>query len=319
MRIKLGVVMDPIESINPKKDSTLAMMLAAQRRDWQLHYFTTHDLYKSGDSVRGMATELTVQDSQTQWHTFGERSDIELAELDVILMRVDPPVDSRYVYTTMLLETAAQAGTLVVNRPQALRDCNEKIFATDFADCCPPVLISADAKKLREFHRQQGDIILKPLDGMGGASIFHLRADDANFSVIVETLTEHGRSLAMAQRFLPEIADGDKRVLLINGEAVPYMLARLPASGETRGNLAAGGRGEARPLGERERQICARVAPALVNRGIVFAGIDIIGDYLTEINVTSPTCIRELDAQCGLDIGGDLLEVIAGMLPKARR
>lgn len=312
--VKLGVIMDPIESINPKKDSSLAILLAAQRSGWQLVYFTQSDLYKSGDCARGHATGLEVIDDSKSWFRLGKRSDIDLADLDVLLMRVDPPVDAQYIYTTMLLESAERRGALVVNRPQALRDCNEKIFATEFADCCPPLLISSNAADLRDFHREQGDIILKPLDGMGGASIFRARPDDPNFNVIVETLTAHGQRSAMAQRFLPEIADGDKRVLLVSGVPMPHMLARLPAAGETRGNLAAGGRGEARPLGEREKQISERVAPELIRRGIVFAGIDIIGDYLTEINITSPTCIRELDAQCGLDIGGELMQAIQGML-----
>ncbi|MBT8150510.1 MAG: glutathione synthase [Gammaproteobacteria bacterium] len=314
MSIKFGVVMDPIESINPKKDSTLAMLLAAQKRGWQLYYFTQTDLYKRGSEVRGVATTIKVQDDPANWFTFGEQCDLPLTELDVIFMRADPPVDARYIYTTMLLESAEREGSLVVNRPAALRDCNEKLFATEFAECCPPLLVSSDAVQLREFHKVQGDVILKPLDGMGGASIFRLPANDPNVNVVIEILTEHGSQLTMAQRFLPEIRDGDKRVLLIDGRPVEHMLARLPSGGETRGNLAAGGRGVARPLGKREREIAEAVAPSLVQRGIVFAGIDIIGDYLTEINVTSPTCIRELDAQCGLDIGGELMDAVQARL-----
>ncbi|NNC55089.1 MAG: glutathione synthase, partial [Pseudomonadales bacterium] len=310
MTVKFGVVMDPIESIKPAKDTTLAMLLAAQNRGWQLHYMTQTDLYKTGDDARCNAATLQVKDDHADWFEKGAPRDMALAELDVIFMRVDPPVDARYVYTTMLLECAERAGTLVVNRPSALRDCNEKLFATEFAGFCPPVLVSSNARQLHEFHQQHGDVILKPLDGMGGASIFRLAANDPNVNVVIETLTDHGSQLTMAQRFLPEISQGDKRILLINGEPVPHMLARIPTGGETRGNLAAGGRGEARPLGEREREIAEAIAPTLVQRGIIFAGIDIIGDYLTEINVTSPTCIRELDAQCGLDIAGDLMDAV---------
>jgi len=229
-------------------------------------------------------------------------------------MRKDPPFDSQFLYTTFLLDAAEQQGALIVNKPQSLRDCNEKVFATQFANCCPPVLISANAGEIRAFHHEHRDIIVKPLDGMGGASVFRIKTDDGNFSVIMETLTEHGTCSVMVQRYIPEIKLGDKRILMINGVPVPYALARVPAHGETRGNLAAGGSGEARPLTERDAWICAQVGPVLKEKGILFAGIDVIGDYLTEINVTSPTCIRELDHQCGLDIGEMLMAEVESQL-----
>ncbi len=314
MAIKIGVVMDPIESINPKKDSTLAMLLAAQKRGWELYYFTQNRLLKRGDQALGLAQSVSITDDASGWYELGDMHEMVLGDLDVILMRKDPPFDSQFLYTTFLLDTAEQQGTLVVNKPQSLRDCNEKVFATQFANCCPPVLISADASQIRAFHQEHRDIIVKPLDGMGGASIFRIKADDGNFSVIIETLTEHGSCSVMAQRYIPEIKLGDKRILMVNGSPVPYALARVPAHGETRGNLAAGGSGEARPLTERDAWICTQVGPVLREKGILFAGIDVIGDYLTEINVTSPTCIRELDHQCGLDIGGMLMAEIESQL-----
>ncbi len=314
MAIKIGVVMDPIESINPKKDSTLAMLLAAQKRGWELYYFTQNRLLKRGDQALGLAQSVSITDDASGWYELGDMHEMVLGDLDVILMRKDPPFDSQFLYTTFLLDTAEQQGTLVVNKPQSLRDCNEKVFATQFANCCPPVLISADASQIRAFHQEHRDIIVKPLDGMGGASIFRIKADDGNFSVIIETLTEHGSCSVMAQRYIPEIKLGDKRILMVNGSPVPYALARVPAHGETRGNLAAGGSGEARPLTERDAWICTQVGPVLREKGILFAGIDVIGDYLTEINVTSPTCIRELDHQCGLDIGEMLMAEIESQL-----
>ncbi|MDG1664077.1 MAG: glutathione synthase [Pseudomonadales bacterium] len=314
MAIKIGVVMDPIESINPKKDSTLAMLLAAQKRGWELYYFTQNRLLKRGGQALGLAQSVSITDDASGWYELGDMHEMVLGDLDVILMRKDPPFDSQFLYTTFLLDTAEQQGTLVVNKPQSLRDCNEKVFATQFANCCPPVLISADASQIRAFHQEHRDIIVKPLDGMGGASIFRIKADDGNFSVIIETLTEHGSCSVMAQRYIPEIKLGDKRILMVNGSPVPYALARVPAHGETRGNLAAGGSGEARPLTERDAWICTQVGPVLREKGILFAGIDVIGDYLTEINVTSPTCIRELDHQCGLDIGETLMAEIESQL-----
>ncbi len=317
MTIKLGVVMDPIGSIHFKKDSTLAMLLAAQARGWELCYLEQRDLYLREGSAYGRWRPLQVANDPQRWFELGDPVDRPLSELDVVLMRKDPPFDMEYVYTTYLLERAEEAGTLVVNRPQALRDANEKLFTAWFSDCCPPTLVSRNADQLRAFLGEYGDMILKPLGSMGGAGIFRIAAGDPNVNVVIETLTDNGARYAMAQRFIPEISAGDKRILLIDGEPVPYALARIPAPGETRGNLAVGGRGEGVALSDADYAICERVAPELRRRGLIFVGLDVIGDYLTEINVTSPTCIRELDAQFGLDIGGMLMEAIGRRLAQA--
>ena len=310
MSIKLGIVMDPIESIKPYKDSSLAMLLAAQKRGWELHYFLQENLLIDNGIAQGYGQRLTVADNEDNWFTLSESTLMPLGDLDVILMRKDPPFDSQFLYSTFILESAEKLGTLVVNKPQSLRDCNEKVFATDFPQCCPPVLITANAERIKQFYQEHHDIILKPLDGMGGASIFRVKPNDPNLSVIIETLTQHQTQSLMAQRFIPEIAQGDKRILLIDGNPVPFALARIPAAGETRGNLAAGGRGEAQPLTARDYWICEQVAPTLREKGLLFVGIDVIGDYLTEINVTSPTCIRELDKQCDLNIAAQLMDCI---------
>lgn len=310
MTLKLGVVMDPIETITIKKDTTFAMLLAAQARGWELHYFEQADLYARGQTALGHSRVLSVQDDKQHWFDFHQERDLPLAELDVILMRKDPPFDMEYIYTTYLLELAEAAGVLVVNKPQSLRDANEKFFALHFPQCCPTTVVSREPGQLKAFLSEHDDIVVKPLDGMGGASIFRLRQHDPNINVILETLTAHGQRLTMAQVYIPEITAGDKRILLIDGNPVPYALARIPQAGETRANLAAGGRGVGVPLGERERWICAQVAPRLREMGLLFVGLDVIGDYLTEINVTSPTCARELDAQFGLNIGDDLMAVI---------
>jgi glutathione synthase len=314
MSIRLGIVMDPIASISFKKDSSLAMLLAAQARGWSLFYMEQQDLYQKASVARARTRPLQVFEDPQHWFELQAEQDIALSELDVILMRKDPPFDNEFVYSTYLLEQAEQAGVLVVNRPQSLRDCNEKLFATLFPQCTPPTLVSRRADILREFAAEQRDIILKPLDGMGGASIFRHREGDPNLSVILETLTAHGTQQIMAQGYLPAIKDGDKRILMINGEPIPYCLARIPAAGETRGNLAAGGRGEARPLSERDRWIAAQVGPTLREKGLLFVGLDVIGDYLTEINVTSPTCIREIDNAFGTKIAEQLLDAIAEQL-----
>jgi len=310
MSIKLGIVMDPIESIKPYKDSSLAMLLAAQKRGWELHYFLQENLLIDNGVAQGYGQLLTVSDNEDNWFTLSESTLIPLGDLDVILMRKDPPFDSQFLYSTFILESAEKLGTLIVNKPQSLRDCNEKVFATDFPQCCPPVLITANAERIKSFYQEHSDIILKPLDGMGGASIFRVKPNDPNLSVIIETLTQHQTQSLMAQRFIPEIVQGDKRILLIDGTPVPFALARIPAAGETRGNLAAGGRGVAQPLTARDYWICEQVAPTLREKGLLFVGIDVIGDYLTEINVTSPTCIRELDKQCDLNIAGQLIDCI---------
>ncbi|MGB9429624.1 MAG: glutathione synthase [Gammaproteobacteria bacterium] len=312
--IKLGVVMDPIGSIKPAKDTTLAMLLAAQARGWFLHYLEQGDLYLRDGEARGHSRPLQVRDNPEDWFELGKGQDHPLADLDVILMRKDPPFDMEYVYSTYLLERAEQAGVLVINRPQALRDANEKAYTVWFPQCCPPTLMTRNMSRIRDFLDEHGKIVVKPLDGMGGTLVFVLAKGDPNLSVVLETLTGRGAHLAMAQKYIPEISEGDKRILLIDGEPVPYALARVPAPGESRGNLAAGGHGIGVPLSERDRWICTQVAPALREKGLLFVGLDVIGDYLTEINVTSPTCARELDKLYGLDIGGQLMNVIAHKL-----
>ncbi len=316
MNTSLGVIMDPIGSINYKKDSTLAMLLAAQARHWDLWYLEQGDLSLRDGIAHGRMRALRVAADPRQWYELGEEVERPLAELNVLLMRKDPPFDMEYIYTTYLLEQAEAAGVLVVNRAASLRDANEKLFTAWFPQCIPPTLVSRRADQLRHFMHEQGTAILKPLGGMGGASIFKVEQNDPNTSVIIETLTSHGQSFIMAQRYLPEIAQGDKRILLVEGEPIPYALARIPAAGEVRGNLAAGGRGVGVPLSERDRWICAQVGPILRERGLIFVGLDVIGDYLTEINVTSPTCIRELDAQYGLDIADELMNAIERRLKR---
>lgn len=310
MSLKVGVVMDPIESINYKKDSTLAMLWAAQKRGWTLFYMEQQGLYSRDGVAMGRMAPLSVQRDPKGWFERGDYADTPLAELDVILMRKDPPFDNEFIYSTYLLEQAERQGTLIVNRCQSLRDCNEKLFATQFPHCCPPVLVARDPTLLRAFYAEHEDVIFKPLDGMGGTSIFRVKPGDPNLGVILETLTSHGKHQIMAQKFIPEISAGDKRILVINGEPVDYCLARIPQGGETRGNLAAGGKGVGQPLTERDRWIVAQVAPTLKEKGLLFVGLDVIGDYLTEINVTSPTCIRELNDQFGLDIAAQLMDVI---------
>jgi len=314
MTIRVGIIMDPIAQISFKKDSSLAMLLAAQARGWSLHYMEQRDLYQLQSQARARMCSLRVFNDSQRWFELGEEIDAPLAELDVILMRKDPPFNSEYVYATYLLELAEKAGTLVVNRPQSLRDCNEKFFATQFPQCTPPTLVSRRSDILRQFATEHRDIILKPLDEMGGASIFRHREGDPNLSVMLEVLTKHGSRQIMAQRYIPAIKDGDKRILMIDGEPVPYCLARIPAAGETRGNLAAGGRGVAQPLSERDREIASIVGPELRARGLLFVGLDVIGDYLTEINITSPTCIREIDNAFDTRIGERLMDVIAARL-----
>ncbi len=307
--------MDPIGSIKPYKDTTLALLLAAQRHDWDLLYLELSDLYVIQGRAMGRCRALRVHDDNAHWHDFtGEVQTIPLGELDCVLMRKDPPFDMNYIASTYVLERAQAQGALVVNDPRSLRDCNEKLFTAWFADICPPTLFASDAKVLRGFHAEHGDVIYKPLDGMGGSGVFRVGQDGLNLGAVIEQLSDHGRRMIVAQKYLPAIADGDKRVLMVDGEAVPYCLARIPAKGETRGNLAAGGRGEARPLGAAEKKIAARVGPELKRRGLQFVGLDVIGDHLTEINVTSPTCAREIDSAFGTDIGGSLMEAIAEQL-----
>jgi glutathione synthase len=314
MTNELGILMDPIGSINIKKDSTFAMMLAAQRRGWRLWYLEVSDLSLRDDRTLARMRPVAVMDDPADWYRLGTEIERPLDSLDALLMRKDPPFDIEYVFTTYLLERAQEAGCLVINHPRSLRDANEKVFVSAFPECAPPTLITRQAQAIRAFHLEHGDIILKPLHAMGGASVFRVRPEDPNLSVIIESLTGHGERFCMAQRFIPEIRDGDKRILMVDGKPVPYCLARIPAAGETRGNLAAGARGEARPLTERDRWIAAQVGPRLRERDILFAGLDVIGDYLTEINITSPTCIREIDAAYGTDIAGDLMDAIQARL-----
>jgi len=309
-QIQLGIVMDPISAITIKKDSSFAMLLAAQAKGWPLYYMEQSDLFLAQGVASATVKPLQVFEDAQNWYALGESRTIALSELDVVLMRKDPPFDMEYIYSTYLLEQAQAAGALIVNDPQSLRDANEKLFTAWFPECCPETLVTRQSSLIRDFHQTHGDIILKPLDGMGGASIFRVKQGDPNLSVIIETLTEHGKKSIMAQRYIPDIVDGDKRILMIDGEPVPFALARIPAKGETRGNLAAGGRAEGRPLTERDYWICQQVGPKLREKGLIFVGLDVIGDYLTEINVTSPTCIRELDDQFNLNIAGDLMDAI---------
>lgn len=314
MTVKIGVVMDPISAITYKKDTTLALLWAAARRNWELFYMEPKDLALEQGVPTGRMAPLEVFEDPERWFALGEAKRRPLTDLNVIMMRRDPPFDNEYIYATYILEAAERLGTLIVNRCQSLRDCNEKVFATQFPQCCPPVLVSGDTQQLKAFHGEHGDVIFKPLDGMGGASIFRVREDDPNLNVILETLTGHGRQTIMAQRYIPEITEGDKRIIMIEGEPVPYCLARLASSGETRANLAAGGRGRPQPLSERDRWIAAQVGPTLREKGLIFVGLDVIGDYLTEINVTSPTGVREIDNGFETDIGGLLMDAITARL-----
>jgi len=309
--MKLAVVMDPIGSIHIAKDSTFAMLLAAQRRGWAISYLEPTDLQLRDGRAWGRARALTVRDDPAGWYTLGAPGLTPLAAFGLILMRQDPPFDLEYIAATYVLEQAEAEGVQVVNRARSLRDVNEKFFAARFPELTPPHLVTRAVADLRAFVDAQGEAVVKPLDRMGGASVFRARHDDPNLNVILEALSENGRRYVMAQRFIAEIANGDKRILLIDGEPVPYALARIPAAGDFRGNLAVGARGEGRELTARDRTICAAVGPVLRNLGVRFAGIDVIGDYLTEVNVTSPTCIRELDRLYGLDIAGQLLDALA--------
>jgi len=311
--LDIAVVMDPIASIAVKKDSTFAMLLEGQRRGHRMHYAHRGGLALAGSRAVGRLAPVQVHDDPADWYRLEPSVLRPLADMDVVLMRKDPPFDAEFLYDTMVLESAQRDGVLVVNDPRGLRDLNEKLAALLFPELCPPTLISRDMEALSAFVREHGDCVLKPLDGMGGRSIFRAHPGDDNLRPILETLTFGGQRLSLVQRYVPEIVDGDKRVLLVDGEAVPYMLARVPQKGDFRGNLAVGGRGEGRPLTAVEAAIAARVGPELRRRGMLFVGLDVIGGFLTEVNVTSPTCIRELDAQFGLNIAGLLFERIESL------
>ncbi len=308
--LKIGIVMDPIESITPYKDSSLAMLLEAERRGAEIHYFRQQDLKLLSGNAIGRSQRLHVQDDNSDWFELGSTSELPLGELDVILMRKDPPFDMEYVYTTYILDRAMEAGALVVNHPQALRDMNEKAFTAWFPDCTPVTLITRSMPEMKAFLAKHERIVVKPLDGMGGRSIFVVRKGDNNANVIFETLTDYGQRFAMAQVYIPEISAGDKRILLINGDPVPFALARIPSDDDNRGNLVMGATGVGQALSDVDKAICEEVGPVLRNAGVLFAGIDVIGDYLTEINVTSPTGIRELDKQFDLNIAGLLFDAI---------
>ncbi|RKS87359.1 glutathione synthase [Orbus hercynius] len=309
--IKLGIVMDPISQINIKKDTSFAMLQEAQKRGYQIYYMEMKDLFLTAGEAYATTRQLTVYQDKSHWFDFKDEQTIALSELDVILMRKDPPFDTEFIYATYILERAENAGVLIVNKPQSLRDCNEKLYTSWFAQFTPETLVTRQTKLIREFHQKHQDIILKPLDGMGGTSIFRVKQDDPNVSVIIETLTHHNSQYCMAQNYLLAIKDGDKRVLVVDGKPVPYCLARIPQKGETRGNLAAGGSGEVRALSDNDWAIANAIGPTLKAKGLLFVGLDIIGDKLTEINVTSPTCVREIEAEISnLSITGMLMDAI---------
>jgi glutathione synthase len=309
--VRLAVVMDPIERIKYAKDTTLAMLLAAQRRGWSLHYLEQRDLRLRDGVAEGKVRPLTVRAEAEHWFTLGAAEVVPLGAFDVILMRKDPPFDTEYIYTTYILERAEAAGALLVNRPRGLRDMNEKVYTAWFPQCCAPTLVTRDMAEMAAFGRHHGKIVVKPLHGMGGQSIFVLEAGDKNARVVFETLTDEGRRFAIVQKYLADIVvGGDSRVLLVDGEPVPYALSRIPSSDDNRGNLAVGATGVGRPLNERDRWLCAQIGPAMRAAGMLFVGLDVIGGYVTEINVTSPTGARELDSQFDLDIGGMLMGAI---------
>ncbi len=310
----LGVVMDPIRSINYHKDTTLALLLAAQNHGYELFYMEQKSLFIDSTGPGAKMSSLKVHADSNSWYELGDSTFKPLGDLDVILMRKDPPFDSEFIYSTYILEAAERLGTLIVNKPQSLRDCNEKVFATEFPQCTPPLLVSRDEDLLKKFLIEHKEVVYKPLDGMGGTSIFRVQQGDQNLNVIIETLTNYGQNTIMAQKYLPEILSGDKRILVIDGEVVPYCVARIPAAGEFRGNLAAGGRGVVQPLSTRDLWIAQQIAPTLVEKGLLFVGLDVIGDYLTEINVTSPTCVREIDNAKDTAIGDQLMRAIVKRL-----
>lgn len=314
MTYTVGVVMDPIAKIKPYKDTSFAMMLEAQRRGATIVYFELGDLYIDNGIPKGIGHTVTVRDQDKDYYTLGEPATYALGDINVLLMRKDPPFDSEFLYATQILSLAERDGALVVNRPQSLRDFNEKLFTAYFPELIPDTLVTRSGKLVREFHAKHKDVICKPLDGMGGASIFRVKEDGNNLGVIIETLTANGQRQMMVQKYLPEIKDGDKRVLIVNGEVMPYCLARLPSAGETRGNLAAGGTGRPQPISESDKRLAETIAPLLVEKGLLFVGLDVIGDRITEINVTSPTCVREIERAYDINIMAALFDAIEAKL-----
>lgn len=308
--ISLAVVMDPIQSIHPEKDTTLALMLNAERRGWQIHYLEIQDLFLKNGMPWGKTRRVTVKDDLKDWYSLFEVKEQPLDQFDIILMRKDPPVTLEYIYATYILEHAEANGSLVINKPQSLRDANEKMYATWFPHCMAPTLVSANIHTLKSFVHEHETVVFKPLAGMGGHSIFKCDIRDPNLSVVLETLTDYGSRYTMAQKYIPEIVKGDKRIFLIDGDPIPIALARIPKKGEFRGNLAVGGKGEAVPLSDRDLWICNQIGNTLKNRGLSFVGIDVIGDYLTEINITSPTCVRELEAQASINVTDRILDAM---------
>jgi len=313
-QIILAVLMDDISSIKPIKDSSFAMMLEAQKRGWEIFTFDTPDMFYEDGKVVANVRKTLVRDSDQDWYECEDIKALPLNNIDVIFMRKDPPFDMDYIYATYLLEQAENSGTLVVNKPSSLRDANEKLFALNFPECIPETLVSSNIEKLSEFISKIKMAVVKPLDGMGGTDIFKLKKGDKNIEEVLLKITNQGSRFIMAQEFLPEIKHGDKRILLINGKPVDYALARIPAEGSFKGNLAAGAKGEGQPLSERDRHLCSQIAPMLIEKELMFVGLDVIGDYITEINVTSPTCIRELDSQFNLNISSMLLDEVEAKL-----
>ena len=312
--IRLGVLMDDISSIKPYKDSTFAMMLEAQARHWEIYTFDSSDMYYSDGKVIADSRKTLVNDSKSDWHSREDTQPLSLSSLDAVFMRKDPPFDMDYIYATYLLEQLESDGVLVVNKPSSLRDANEKLFALNFPECIPKTLVSSNIEKLNTFINEIQTVVVKPLDGMGGTDIYKLSHGDHNIDEVLQKITNNQSRYIMAQEFLPEIKEGDKRILLINGKPVDYALARLPAEGSFKGNLAAGAKGVGQPLSERDRYLCSQIAPMLIKKELMFVGLDVIGDYITEINVTSPTCIRELDKQFGLNISATLLDEVENRL-----
>jgi len=312
--MKFGVVMDPIGTINCKKDSSLDIMIEAQNRGHDLSYIEPSSLHINERGAHALMHEINVFDNADKWFELKDSFAKKLSDLDVIIMRQDPPFNSDYIYNTYVLEAAEKEGVKVINKPRSLRDCNEKVFATEFPECCTPFLVASNQTLLRDFINTHKDTVIKPLDGMGGSSIFRLRENDPNIAVVLETITSFYKSKVMIQRYIPEIVEGDKRILMINGEPMGAAIARVPAKGELRGNLAAGATAIAKSLTERDLWICSQVGPKLKELGLVLVGLDVIGDYLTEINVTSPTCFREYKSLCDIEVSRKLMDCVENIV-----